>query len=241
MTGIILAGGNNSRIGRDKSFLKVAGRPVIERILHVLRPLFEDIVIVTNNPSLYIKYGVRIMTDVVKGRGPLGGIYSGLLFSNSPHNFCVACDMPFINKDLIIYMKEQINNADILIPRSEVSRQPFTFGKLKADNSDVNHSSMIGLQPLHAIYSRKCVSSMRMLLENGYPRMSKLLSMVNVKYIPEKETKKFDPHNIVFYNINVMDDLKTAKEIAFLYGGSTSGVQSRKPPRHSLHAGRFCL
>ncbi len=229
MTGIILSGGNNSRIGVEKSFLKVAGRPVIERILDVLEPLFKDIIIVTNSPGLYLQYGVKITTDVLRGKGPLGGIYSGLLYSNSPYSMCFACDMPFLNRDLIAYMKEQVKNADILIPRSEIDRQQFTFGRIKADNLDVNHSLMVGLQPLHAIYSRKCVSLMGILLKNGDLRMSNLLSVVKVRYVSERETRKFDPHSIAFYNINIKEDLHTAEEIASLYGMSTPDRQSIKP------------
>jgi len=191
----------------------VGGRTIIERILSVLKPLFKDIVIVTNSPHLYQRFKVKVITDVVKGKGPLGGIYSGLLYSDFPYSMCVACDMPFLDGKLIAYMKEEIKDEDMLIPRSKVGRQPFTFGKLRASDVDTTSPSMLGLHPLHAIYSKRCIPFIEELLNHNKLKISELLSMVRVRYLYQKEIERFDSQEIAFYNINNEEDLKKAEEI----------------------------
>ncbi len=79
MTGIILAGGENRRMGSDKAFLVIDGRPIIEHILSVFKGLFEKIIIVTNSPERYKSYDVAVFSDALDVRGPLTGIYTGLL------------------------------------------------------------------------------------------------------------------------------------------------------------------
>ena len=81
MTGIVLSGGENRRMGVNKAFLKIDGLPLIEHILRALKSVVHDVIIVTNSPELYAAYDVRVVTDAFDLRGPLTGIYSGLLHS----------------------------------------------------------------------------------------------------------------------------------------------------------------
>ncbi|MDO8525689.1 MAG: molybdenum cofactor guanylyltransferase, partial [Candidatus Omnitrophota bacterium] len=107
ITGIVLAGGKAARMrgSCDKAFLKVGGKTIIDRQLKALRNIFKEIMIVTNSPDRYKdRKGVKIIPDLVREKGPLGGIYSGLSASGSFYNFVTACDMPFINEGLVKYM-----------------------------------------------------------------------------------------------------------------------------------------
>lgn len=139
MTGIILAGGKNSRMGTNKAFLKLDGILLIERIKAVLNELFPEIIIVTNDPLSYTRlFSAVIVTDIYKNKGALGGIYAGLFFASENHAFITACDMPFINKDLIAHLAGLAANYDIVVPQG-------------AD----------GMQPLHAVYSKNCLAPIK--------------------------------------------------------------------------------
>src|SRR3989338_6690686 len=130
MAGIILAGGKATRMGPscDKAFLKIAGEPIIKRQLKVLKKIFKEVIIVTNSKDRYkgLK-GVKMIPDILPERGPLGGIYSGLLASRDRYNFFVSCDMPFINEALIKHMIDTKDNYDIIIVKKDKKFHPL-FG-----------------------------------------------------------------------------------------------------------------
>ena len=135
MTGIVLSGGENRRMGRDKAFLKIAGIPMIEHVLQALQSVVKQkIIIVTNSPQAYTSYGVRVVTDASDKRGSLIGIYTGLLYSQDEYNIVVACDMPFLNSKLLRFMIEIQEGYDLIVYRNNAI-----------------------FEPLHAIYSKNCL------------------------------------------------------------------------------------
>ena len=203
MNAVILAGGNSSRMGFDKTFIKVGGLTLIERQIKLLYSLFEKIIVVTNNQrksrSLYeiadknrLK-NVEIIQDIILGQGPLGGIYSGLKASNSIYNFVVACDMPFINERLVKYMIKNIKNFDIFIP--------------KIDNK---------FHPLCGVYSKNCVSVIGRLLLQDRLKVSDMFSKLNAKFISKKKLQSFDKDLLCLENINTLQDLKKLKDLSCL-------------------------
>lgn len=188
MTGIVLAGGKATRMGgsRDKAFLKIGGETIIDRQLKALRNIFKEIIIVTNSPDRYRgRKGVKIISDIVRERGPAGGIYSGLLASGSFYNFIVACDMPFINEGLVGYMINNIKDFDIFVP--------------KIDNK---------FHPLCGIYSKNCISVIERQLSQGILKVSDIFSQLNVKFISKKMARNFDKDLLCLENINTPRDLK---------------------------------
>ena len=198
MNAVILAGGNSSRMGFDKTFIKVGGLTLIERQIKLLYSLFEKIIVVTNNQrksrSLYeiadknrLK-NVEIIQDIILGQGPLGGIYSGLKASNSIYNFVVACDMPFINERLVKYMIKNVKNSDVFIPR--------------IDNK---------LHPLCGVYSKNCVSVIGRLLLQDRLKVSDMFSKLNAKFISKKKLQSFDKDLLCLENINTPEDIKKYK------------------------------
>lgn len=86
---IILAGGKSTRMGFDKQLLKIDERRLMDSLIHKLHKDFEEIIIVTNRPDLYIGLSHIITTDILKDKGPLGGIHAGLKKSSSQYAFVV--------------------------------------------------------------------------------------------------------------------------------------------------------
>lgn len=187
MTGIVLAGGENRRMGRDKAFLKLAGIPLIEHVLLSLKGVCEDIIIVTNAPQSYQTYGVTVTTDVFDKRGPLTGIYSGLLRSVDEYNFVVACDMPFLNPRLIAYMAGLAPGYDVVVP---------AVGGF--------------YEPLHAVYNRGLVPVIEEQIRRDRQRIQELFGSLRVRYVLEQDIDRFDPGRMSFKNLNTPQEYEEA-------------------------------
>ncbi|MFC1930462.1 molybdenum cofactor guanylyltransferase, partial [Chloroflexota bacterium] len=114
----------------------------------------------------------------------------GLVCSPHHYNLFTACDMPFLNVELLQYMVEQCREYDVVIPRS---------GK--------------NVEPLHAVYSKDCIPAIEKLWELGKAKVLDILAMTRVKYIEEKELDKFDPRRLSFLNINTREDLNRATSL----------------------------
>jgi molybdopterin-guanine dinucleotide biosynthesis protein A len=186
MTGIILAGGKNSRMGINKAFLEIDGTRLIDNILAVYQKIFSEIIIVTNDPLSYTEFpDTLIVTDIYKDKSALGGIYTGLFYATHDYSFVTACDMPFINEDFIIYLTGQVGKHDVIVP--ELSE---------------------GFQPLHAIYSRNCLSHIKKLLSADKLKIVGFYKEVRLLSIPEEKIKPFNKDGRLFLNVNTPKDLK---------------------------------
>ena len=119
VTGVLLAGGNSSRMGRNKALMPLAGRRLVDRALGVLAGLFDDLLMVTNSPDLYADLGIRMVPDLVAGKGALGGIHSAVHHAAAPHCLVVACDMPFLNADVLRYLADERAGYDVVVPNVE--------------------------------------------------------------------------------------------------------------------------
>lgn len=186
MTGIILSGGKSTRLGGlNKAFIQVRGERLIERTIRIYRKLFKDIFIVTNSPLDYLEFNVEIVTDIIPGKAALGGIYTGLFFATCDHAFVSACDMPFLNAPFIRYMMSETKNHSIVVPRTPE-----------------------GLQPLHAIYSRRLIKPIRRLIEEDRLKITDLFLKSGVREIPPEKITEFDPEMRLFMNINTAEELE---------------------------------
>jgi len=187
MNGIILAGGENRRMGTDKAFLEFCGRPMIERILEVFFGLFRRTIVVTNSPERYNGYGVEVVKDSLDVRGPLTGIYSGLQHSGEEYNFVAACDMPFLNERLIEFMVKASRGHDAVVPKVK------------------------GLtEPLHAVYTKRMLPRIESQLRTGERRIQELYKGIDVRYISEAEIVRYDPLKRSFKNVNTPEEYKEA-------------------------------
>ena len=97
MTGVILSGGKNTRMGENKAFLKVGEERLIDRTVRLFRRVFREVIIVTTSPLDYLDQEATIVTDILPEKGALGGLYTGLFYATDEYAFLAACDMPFLN------------------------------------------------------------------------------------------------------------------------------------------------
>jgi len=194
MTSIILAGGKSLRLGRSKALQVIEGKSLIQWVVDRLAILSTEIIIATaHGEAIPCSSAARIKTvaDSYPGKGPLVGIYSGLIASSSPRAIVVGCDTPFLSVSLLEYMIQTCSTFDVVVPRIENK-----------------------LEPLCAVYSKNCSGPIQGLLEQGELRIRKLFSMVKVKYVEEDEINSFDPEHLSFFNINSQDDLERARKLA---------------------------
>jgi len=191
-SGIILSGGLNTRMGgKDKAFLSVGNKTIMDRLYNTLQGLFDEVLLVTNNPLQYISWDLTIVTDLFPIRSPLTGIHAGLFHASAPHAFITACDTPFLKKKLIMALLEEVEPKwDVVIPVTEE-----------------------GNQPLCAIYSKRCIKPIERQLKNEEPKIVKFFPRVNVKEIPEARLRSADPHLVSFLNINTPEDFTACEEI----------------------------
>jgi molybdopterin-guanine dinucleotide biosynthesis protein A len=190
VTCIILAGGASRRMGQDKALIQIEGIRLLDYVYGKCQELFKEIIIVTNQPQQFIDYQTPVVGDEIPGAGSLGGLYTGLKRASNDYSFCVACDMPFLKPELIAYLIEKRLHNDVVIPKTRA-----------------------GFEPLHAIYSKRCIEPIKMLLERGEFQILKLLPEVQVHYCGEEEIKKIDPTLISFTNVNTKKDLFKIQKI----------------------------
>ena len=159
ITGVILAGGKNSRMGSDKGMLKVGSKKIIERIIDAMKPVVDEIIIISNG-NTYDYLGYKVFNDIIKDCGPMGGIHTALSFSKTGKNLIVACDMPFLSSDILKQIIDKSNDCDITVPEF--------LGEV---------------HPLCAIYSSLCRNKFSKFLENGEWKMKKVLIQFKTKKI----------------------------------------------------------
>jgi len=184
-SGIILAGGESSRMGVNKAFIEVNGKRIIDATVELFGSLFPEVIIVSNAPLDYAYLNARIAADIIPQKGSLGGIYTGLFYSSYPHSLVAACDMPFIRREVIEYLIGRIDHHDVVIPHL----------------SD-------GFHPLHAIYSRRCLPFMERLINEDNLKIINFFKKVRVREVKEKELIQFDPLLRSFLNVNAPEDLE---------------------------------
>jgi molybdenum cofactor guanylyltransferase len=178
-------------MGEDKAFLEIEGAPIIKRIHDLFEKIFNEIIIVTNQKEPFSGFAAKIYSDLFPNRGALGGLYTGLFFSSYPYAFCVACDMPFLNRSLIEYLLMNIEGYDVIVPRT----------------SD-------GFQPLHAVYSKNCLEPMKDLIDADGFKIFDFYPRVRLKTVGHEEVTRFDPDLESFINVNTREDLISARRRA---------------------------
>ena len=188
VTSIVLIGGKSSRLGADKALALVAGRQMVHLVLDKIMSLSDEVLLVgsVGAGDMPVGHEVRVVEDLYPGRGPLGGIYTGLVSSHSDYNLVVACDMPFLNVRLLRYLLELAPGYDAVVP---------VVGRVQA---------------LHAVYSQDCREVMKARIEHGQLGIASFLRSVNVRYVKRPECRELDPQLTSFLNVNYPGDLARA-------------------------------
>ena len=181
-TGIILAGGKSSRMGEDKGLVLLNGKPMIQYVIEALKEVVSNIIIISNNAS-YNKFGVPVYSDIIKNKGPVGGIYTGLYHSTTELNFCISCDVPMVSSDFIFWLLNKSGNASVTLPMCK----------------DKVHQ-MIG------VYSKQVLSYFKESAEKEHLKLSQVNKDMDCEIIDiEKEYANFD--KLIFSNINTKNEL----------------------------------
>lgn len=179
-------------MGEDKAFIQIEGVPIISRIYDLFKELFQEVIIVTNQKELFRNFNSKIREDLIPDKGALGGLYTGIFFSSFQYSFCVACDMPFIKKSLVQYLIKNIQDDDVVVPRTKD-----------------------GFQPLHAIYSKNCLDPIKRIIEEGKYKIIDFYGMARVRIVEEEDFLSLDPFRESFINVNTPEELlslRTDKE-----------------------------
>ncbi len=184
VSAIIQAGGQSRRMGRDKALIDYQGQPIIAHVIKTLQALSDDIVVVSNRSDLYSSFGVRVVADYDPPCGPLGGIAAGLQTVQHPLAVVVACDMPFLNVNLLRWLIDLADGYDAVVPQSGAE-----------------------YEPLHAIYRRECYQPIVRRIERGERRVISFFADVRLRSVPESEWRVFDPEGRSLVNLNTPADL----------------------------------
>jgi molybdopterin-guanine dinucleotide biosynthesis protein A len=189
IAGIILAGGKSSRYGANKAFVEIDGIRLIERVIMVMGSVFERLILITNTPDEYAYLNLPMVEDLIKDLGPIGGILTGLEAISEEYGFFVACDMPFLNRDLIHYIVKVRDDYDAVVPKISWK-----------------------IEALHALYRKSCLKAIRELIESQEYQTIRFFNKVCVRYIDWNEIRAFDPKQRSFFNVNRPQELLDATQ-----------------------------
>ncbi|GAB4137497.1 MAG: molybdenum cofactor guanylyltransferase [Ignavibacteriales bacterium] len=137
--GVILAGGKSSRMGMNKSFLKIGNQTIIERISDMMKSIFSEVIIITNSPDEYKFLNIPIFEDIYKLKGPLAGIHSALVHSATEKIFVLSCDVPLMSKEMIEYIVEYKSDKPIIFCEAAGYHQPLVGVYSKVILSEVEN------------------------------------------------------------------------------------------------------
>ena len=200
VTGAVLAGGRSRRMGSDKGLLRIGSRRLIDVVLEAIRPLFPETVVVANETTAYGGLGVPVVSDRVPDKGPLGGIHAALCSSRLPYTFCIACDMPLVNRAVVAHLCALAPGNDAVVPEWEA-----------------------GYEPLHAVYGQSCLSHVERMVREDRLRVDALFAAVRVRRVAADELRPLDPLLRSFMNVNTPDDLDVARRILEQGGDAACG------------------
>lgn len=189
VTVAVLAGGQSRRMGRNKALLPLGGVPLIARVVAAVHGLGRETVLVTNTPAAYAELGLPLVGDVYPGCGALGGLHAAVYHSRWPHTLVVACDMPFLNRELLAWLLAQRHAGEAVVPR-------------RAD----------GVEPLHAVYAKSCLAALERRVQARQLKVTDFLAEVAVCYVDEGAFGRIDPAGRSFTNLNTPDDLAAADD-----------------------------
>jgi len=192
----VLAGGGSTRFGRDKSLVEFAGKPMLARMIDLMRGVTEEVKVVAA-PGKYAEFGVTIVEDRWPGEGPLGGIVTALLHSqdNQPDcvwNLILSCDMPFLTPDWMTFLAKRAEGsaAQVVLPRS-----------------------LQGPEPLCAVWRTDARAAIQDQFEKGVRKVTAAIDKLQSEVLDERDWKRFDSAGRLFWNMNTAADYEEARRI----------------------------
>jgi molybdenum cofactor guanylyltransferase len=189
---VILAGGLNTRMqGRNKAFLEVGGRTILDWLVGTLECFFREILLVTREPELYAGLPIRVVKDIFEARASLTGIHAGLRYIDADFAFVVPCDTPFIEAALIRTLIAEIEpNLDAIVPMVDGF-----------------------YEPLCAVYSKRCLAPIEDQLVRGDFKITHVFDRIRLKSLPVEKIMQADAHRLSFFNVNTPEALASSREL----------------------------
>lgn len=183
LTGVVLAGGSSRRMGRDKAFLELDGRPLIAHVIERMALVCAEVLVVAGDVRPYTGLGARLVEDRFRGVGVLGGLHAGLQAAAHDLALVVGCDMPFLNSVLLRAFAGWAEGFDVVV--------------LQLGDQ---------VEPLHGAYRRTCLPAIEAAIRAGQRRIISFFPHVRVRYVTPAAVAPFDPHMRSFRNVNTPED-----------------------------------
>jgi len=187
--GFVTAGGNSSRMGRDKAWLELDGVTMIERVIAALRPVTARVTIIANRPE-YTRLNLAVVGDTHRGVGPLEAIRTALANAEHSRVVLVGCDLPFVTPELFTYLLHAAGDAQAVVPMNDEGR----------------------VEPLCAVYSTAALAAVTELITAGHRKVSRLFDRVPTRFVAFAELARLEGARLFFENINSPEDYRRAVE-----------------------------
>jgi len=188
--------------GRNKAFLTVGEKTILERLIETLRESFAEILLVTRQPERYRGQPVKVVEDIFPQRSSLTGIHAGLKHAGADFAFVVPCDTPFLQPALVHMLLAALDPAlDVIVPAVEDR-----------------------FEPLCAIYSKRCLPYIEAQLNRGDFKIVHFYPQVRLKALTGSRLQKADPALVSFFNVNSPEAYRLCREI----GGGHDGERTAK-------------
>ena len=184
VTGVLLAGGQSRRMGRDKALIVLDNEPLYSRALNLLQRYFSNVLIAGDRVDLE-RPGVPAISDTYPGSA-LGGLHTGLSSAQTDWIFAVPCDMPYPDGQLVELLLQQRNGVDAVVPRTPN-----------------------GYEPVFALYHRNCISHMENMLCNNQCRIYDFYQRITIRYLYWQQLPK--GWERVLLNLNTPEQLADIK------------------------------
>jgi len=193
----VLAGGGSTRFGRDKALVEFAGKPMLARMIELMRSLEPDVKIVAA-PGKYAEFGAEVVEDRWPGEGPLGGIITALIRTEkndaaNEWNFIVSCDMPFLTTDWMNHLRERAAKSAAQVVLAHSANGP---------------------EPLCAVWRTDARAAIQEQFEKGVRKVTEAIGNVKSEVLDEADWKRFDSAGRLFWNMNTSADYREARRIA---------------------------
>ena len=189
ITGIILAGGRSSRLGKDKGLCTLKGKSLVSYAVGILKPLCGDLMISANRfAEKYAAFGFPVIPDQVEDIGPMGGIYSCLKKSKTRHNLLLSCDTPFVSTDVFRLLLKEAEDFQVVCPANEAFLP----------------------EPLSAYYNTNILGDLEDAIRQNEYKMMRFFKRIRFRLV--KIDRNFSFFNdYLFLNLNTPEDLEKAE------------------------------